>query len=183
MEMPDGSIRRIPIPDMPPVILSFIFPPPEILFGLPPSDEPVAGQINISNISAKAEQRFSEISRQGRVRLNPKGFGAMPFARFLAKMAHAFAVGEIGINGFHPTLCPIILEREPHFVFHYVGSGAGDEPASTRLHELSIRRQKQLLATPGGSVRDLFVVRIRLFARHGSPTHYIVVGEPTESPA
>src|SRR5215469_11268643 len=88
------GIFRSPI--CPRSILSFTFPPAGILFGLPPSDEPVAGQIVISNISAEAERRFSEISRQGRVRLNPKGFAALPFARFLAKVAHAYAVAELG---------------------------------------------------------------------------------------
>jgi hypothetical protein len=178
MEMPDGSIRNIPIPNMPPVILSFTFPPAGILFGLPPSDEPVSGQIVISNISAEAERRFSEISRQGRVRLNPKGFAASPFARFLAKVAHAYAVAELGMDGFYAALPPIILERDPHFVFHYVGSGGGDEPTSTRLHDLNLRRQWQLAAFSGRGSRELMVVRIRLFARHGLPTHYVVVGEP-----
>jgi hypothetical protein len=154
------------------------FPQRGILFGLPPSDEPVAGQIVISNISAEAERRFSEISRQGRVRLNPKGFAALPFARFLAKIAHAHTVAELGMDGFYAALPPIILERDPHFVFHYVGSGGGDEPTSTCLHDLNLRRQRQLAAFSGRGPRELLVVRIRLFARHGLPTHYVVVGEP-----
>jgi hypothetical protein len=35
-------------------------------------------------------------------------------------------------------------------------------------------RQKQYL----GGGRDLWMVKLRLFANTGAPTHYVVVGEP-----
>jgi len=174
MEIPDRPVQRIPIPDLPSTIVSFRFPPPGILFDLP-MNTTVGGQVVISHRSAaEADRKMREVSRQGKLRLNPKGFAAVPFAQFLAKIAHSYAVAELGLGGFAPMLGPVILERNPEHILHWVGSSTVDDGAGEVLHEISMARQKQYLA--GG--RDLWMVTLRLFANMGAPTHHVVVGEP-----
>jgi hypothetical protein len=173
MQMPDQTIQQIPIPDLPSTVVSFRFPPAGILFDLP-TNTTVGGQVVISHRSApEADRRMREVSRQGKLRLNPKGFGAVPFAQLLAKIAHSYAVGELGVAGFVPMLGPVILERNPEHILHWVGSNTLDEPAAKALHEIGMTRQKQYA---GG--REFWMVRLRLFANMGAPTHYVVVGEP-----
>jgi hypothetical protein len=71
-----------------------------------------------------------EARRQGKLRLNPRGFGAVPFAQLLAKIAHAYTVGELGVAGFVPMLGRVILERNPEHILHWVGSSTLDEPTA-----------------------------------------------------
>ena len=157
LEMPSQTVQQIPIPDLPSTIVSFRFPPAGILFNLPVNTR-VGGQVVISHRSAaEADRKMREVSRQGKLRLNPKAFGAVAFAQFLAKIAHSYAVAELGLGGFASMLGPVILERNPEHILHWVGSGTLDEPAGKVLHEIGMARQKQYL----GSSRDLWIVRLR----------------------
>jgi HNH endonuclease len=181
METTDGAKRDIPVSDLPPVIISFAFRPAGILLGLPPCDKPHDVELRLYYLAA-AKRGFSEIRQRhgdGRISLNSGEFDPISFARFLAKVAHAFAVGELGADGFRPMLRQLILGRQSQFAFHYIGGGTGDEPPSTRLHELSIGRRKQVLSV-GETAQDLLVVRLRFFARYGLPAYYAVVGEPSK---
>jgi hypothetical protein len=166
METPDLTIQQIPIPALPSAVLSFRFPPAGILFDLP-MNTTVGGQVVITHRSAReADRSMREVSRQGKLRLNPRGFGAVPFAQLLAKVAHSYAVGELGVAGLVPMLGPVIIGRNPRHILHWVGSGTLDEPAAKALHEIGMSRQRQYA---GG--REFWMVRLRLFANMGAPTH------------
>lgn len=98
------------------------------------------------------------------------------FARMIAKMAHAFAVAELGIQAFEPYLCEFIREGRG-FAASLVG-GLGSRPPSRAqdangCHELDLR----VVRNHG---RHLLLARIQLFAHLGMPIHQAVVGEVAE---
>lgn len=94
---------------------------------------------------------------------------ASEFFRLLAKVAHAFAVAELGPDAFEPSLIPLIRDGVTSNAMKYVGGMRQEEPPSTRLHELA-------LIPWSGHLRDIVTVKVRLLAAIGTPTYFIVVG-------
>lgn len=90
------------------------------------------------------------------------------FCQMLAKIGHAFAVGEIGIDAFHSFLIPHIIQSELGNCDKFIGGLKEDEAASDELHELSLVDTAE---------NNLVIVRIRLLAKLGTPTYYAVVGK------
>ena len=89
------------------------------------------------------------------------------FCQMLAKIGHSFAVGELGLDAFRPFLLPHIIGQDLDDRHRFIGSLPEDEVASNSLHELSITNTR---------LHDLVVVRIRLLAKLGTPTYFVVVG-------
>lgn len=96
-------------------------------------------------------------------------FIAPPFFRMLAKIAHAFAVAEMGVEVFQPFLVPIILRDETANSVQYIGGISGTEPAAEGLHELALVPQL-------GPSEDVVAVRVRLLAPLETPTYFVAVG-------
>jgi len=92
-----------------------------------------------------------------------------PFCLMLAKIAHAFAVAELGLDGFHPFLPDLIRARDLSNRARFIGGGRGDEPASEALHELNFD-------TTVSSNRNVIAVRVRLLGNLGTPTYHVAVG-------
>ena len=92
------------------------------------------------------------------------------FCQMLAKIAYSFAVGELGINAFHPFLIPYIIHTELGDCDKYIGGLGEDEVSSSMLHELSIINTVD---------NNYVIVRIRLLAKLGTPTYYAVAGTRT----
>ena len=92
------------------------------------------------------------------------------FCQMLAKIGHSFVVAEFGIDTFRPFLIPHILKSELADCDRFIGGLNQDEVPSNNLHELSIVNAEK---------DTLVIVRIRLLARLGTPTYYVVVGETT----
>lgn len=89
------------------------------------------------------------------------------FCQMLAKIAYSYAVGELGYGTFESYMLPGILRGELADCDLYIGSLEKDEPPSGSLHELSL----------GESIRsNRIVVRVRLLAKLGTPTYFVVVG-------
>ncbi len=89
------------------------------------------------------------------------------FCQMLAKIGHAFAVAELGVDSFRPFLIPYIVRSELADSDKFIGGRGEDEVISSELHELS------LISSPD---HEFVVVRIRLLARLGTPTYFLVVG-------
>jgi hypothetical protein len=89
------------------------------------------------------------------------------FCQMLAKVGHAFAVAELGVDSFRPFLIPHIVRSELADCDKFIGGWGEDEVVSSELHELSV---------VNGPDHDFVVVRIRLLARLGTPTYFVVVG-------
>jgi hypothetical protein len=155
--------REVPIYMLPGFIIMFHFRMPGALLNLPPSNE-LSGPIVLRPTNPDFKNSF-----KGRVSMT-KPFGAMAFGRLLAKIAHSYAVAELGWNAFTPVLPDIILGKGPLLMNSFVGSGIAIDGASEKLHEVSFADW------PAPAGKSLLVCKIRLFANLGMPTHYVVVG-------
>lgn len=104
-------------------------------------------------------------------------FDVDALARTLAKIAHAIAVGELGINAFEHWLPPYILGKDPALSY-LVGAAEGSLDLANELHEIKWTvgpRTDCHLVT-----RYLVTVNIRLFAQYGGPHAMVVVGKSSE---
>jgi hypothetical protein len=98
-------------------------------------------------------------------------FDAFAFARMLAKIAHSFAVAELGVSAFTPLGIDFMSGRANN-LSRFVGGHLTDEPRSTSLHFLRLRSHLNM------SLRQHFVVaHIRLFGCLGAPNYHVVAGE------
>ena len=89
------------------------------------------------------------------------------FCQMLAKIGYSFAVGELGVDAFEPLLIPHILHKKLDDCDRFIGSLSKEEKASNNLHEISIVDTEN---------EDLVTIRIRLLAKLGTPTYYVIVG-------
>ena len=87
--------------------------------------------------------------------------------RVLAKIAHSYAVAELGLGGFTPLLREFI-RGEGGDRFRYVGGEFKPGAPGAGLHEIGFEQ----------GVTGYLVVRIRLFASLGAPVYRVVVGLP-----
>lgn len=95
-------------------------------------------------------------------RVNP---GAI--ARMLAKIAHGYAISELGFDAFEWVVTPCIrLKEEAHM--NWIGGSAEVAPPTPHLHTIRWRIER--------ADRPLVVVDIRLFCFIGAPSYEIVVG-------
>ncbi len=92
-----------------------------------------------------------------------------PFCLTLAKIAHAFAVAELGMAQFTPFLTQMICAKDLSHSADFIGGGKGDEPPGNELHEIAF--DETICADP-----SIIVVRLRLFSILGTPTYHIAVG-------
>lgn len=91
------------------------------------------------------------------------------FCLMLAKIGHCFSIAEVRHGKFEPLLPDLILRRNLSNRANFIGGLAYDEIASGNLHELSLSNLQK--GNP-----NLISVRIRLLAKMGTPTYYVVTG-------
>lgn len=98
-----------------------------------------------------------------------------PYAlcKLLAKIAHSFAVSQIGLNSFKPFLPDVILGKNDNHAYFIGGDADPDEPPQpsqtpVQLHQLQFRKVD---GTP------YLLVTIQLFRFIGMPRYHVVVGE------
>jgi hypothetical protein len=102
--------------------------------------------------------------------IEPTGtFHAPEFFRMIAKIAHAFAIAEMGADSFAPFLKPIICGRDLSNCVQYIGGLQYTEPVAAAIHQLSF--DSHTCNRP-----DIVAVRIRLLAPLETPTYYVAVG-------
>jgi hypothetical protein len=93
------------------------------------------------------------------------------FCSLLAKIAVSYTVAERGITTYGSRLARIALAEEMRNCMHYIGSVVHDEPPSDVLHELSLRPHPRT-----GSI----LLRVRLLAKLGTPTYFVVLPFPDD---
>jgi hypothetical protein len=174
-----APIRKIPAPEAPAVAIFPLLLPPGILLGFPPSDQVTWHSWQFIDTSGQAATRQRKLKAAGlRGALAIAKIDVFAFMRVLAKVAHGFAVHNVGLGGFRPTLLPII-SGESNYVSHYVGgtfiSGPGPFPWPT----LSVPYQIIPFEVPIGGEQYLGA-RIRLFAtvRPLTPIYTVIFGQP-----
>lgn len=170
----DGRKVDLSVQECPGFLVSFLFEVPTALLGIAPTLEPFVGRIEIRKLLDFNERlnKLQEIYGQ-QVEVNfPVSGNSEEVGRLLAKIGHAYAAAELGINAFRPFLLEIIRGGDTYLLRHLVGSAAGpSEPAGDDLHEIEIVPPSLF-----GSGK-LVVVKIRLFANQEMGTHYVVAGE------
>jgi hypothetical protein len=159
----------------PGMLLMPVMPYPAALLGqsLPNvGDGPVSIRLAMRPMTPDIGERSATIMKKTGRRISiTKGIGAIECYRLIAKIAHAFAVAELGSNTFTPFLKNLILGEQPMFADHFVGSAMVNDAASRHLHELNFAPAVDQIFS------ELIVVRVRLFASLDMPTHYAVVGQ------
>ena len=99
--------------------------------------------------------------------LMPESKAEVPsFCSLLAKIAVSYAVAERGISLQQSKCAAIAVGEDMQNCLHYIGSLDKDEPPSSSLHELSIGRHSR---------PDSMLVRVRLLAKLGTPTYFVVL--------
>ncbi|PJG53748.1 hypothetical protein CVM73_18615 [Bradyrhizobium forestalis] len=101
-----------------------------------------------------------------------QSFTTEDLGRFLAKIAHSYAVAVRGLGSFVPFLTGAIRGARPMHLSHYIGKIDPSLPQSDYKH---------LHVLEDGFIRigyrQLLVVRVRLLAVDSYPAYEVVVGE------
>ncbi|MEI2455972.1 hypothetical protein [Lysobacter firmicutimachus] len=165
---PTGRKLTAPVRSLPFVYTTPLLDPPGILLGRPPCEE-WSGQFWIYRDGIEALSQVRDLHEGLRVAsINPLSFG-----RMLAKIAHSYAVAELGPAAFSPLVRELILGSTSTMT-HWVGAGTTDlvPSSATSLHEIR---------SGWGSIGDqsFAIVEIRLFAPLGTPTYMVVAGSRT----
>jgi hypothetical protein len=146
-------------------IVSPKFPePPGILVGRDPTANVEWGAwagINDEDVRKHIPQDKDVI---GLAPIEPETFG-----RFIAKVAHGYAVAEFGEGAFKPAL-KYWIRNKPMRMLQWIGGQRDEPPATEWLHDI----QWQIASTGD---KNFIVVNLRLFSCFGAPPYRIVVGE------
>jgi hypothetical protein len=98
------------------------------------------------------------------------------FLRLIAKIAHGFAVGALGLNAFSPMLTDIILGTE-NALHRYIGIGV-DLPNSS-LHRVRLTDGSALIPSANElsfSRAEVYIAYVQLFAQISAPVYEVIVG-------
>lgn len=173
----------VPIEEYPLGLMIPKFPSPELLRPHPLRKSP----INTWHLHPKGEfsDRLVQTKTGGMERLVQSGEWIVRgghtkddrYAGMLAKIAHSYAIGELGLGGF----VPLLWERgslEDKFSRHLLLGGIDPEladlPSDTR-HPLSLRLEEH-------SGTEFWIVYLRLFADLGWPAYRCIVGPKLGQP-
>jgi hypothetical protein len=146
--------------------ITYRFPPPGVLSGRDPS----------ANVKFTITALFAYEEARKYTAKDKEGFDLGPgqpdqLLQLLAKVAHGYAVAELGIGSFQPSLTKFIRGLFPFTAYHWIGSDPEVPPASSQsLHEIGLHIEQ---IGPAAYV----VVTFRLFSFLPTPQYRIVVGE------
>jgi hypothetical protein len=170
----DGYAEKVALSaaEHPSTLFLYQFGPPDFISGLPPV-ELIREAKPWSYIAHPKKDLENLFAKFGTSRIFLGEFNAGLFCRMLAKIAHAFAVADLGNGRFKPYLADLISGRT-NTPSYWVG-GSKELPARTQfLHQLSVEYIRKL---DDVADRLYLVVHIRLFANLGAPQYCVVVGE------
>ncbi len=173
--LPNGRHGRakVPISKFPAPLFMYKFEMANFLLGLPP-DVDKFDWVPVSIVSNEELDMLKEQYHwDGMLQ-----FRAQPveFARMLAKIAHSYAVAELGLETFRPLTLDIILGRTNNVSYLVGGSFEIPPPEPEGKHLLNITYQVETL-NDLEFVRAIIIVGIRLFASIETPAYHVVVGD------
>jgi hypothetical protein len=153
--------------EFPLVFLALKFSFPGLIIGRDPN----AGIDNevIGRISNEEVRKFAPGDKDG-FRIAPMNVDA--YCRMLAKIAHSYAVAELGPNSFRPVLREFIRGKILEQAWHWIGSDTAVPPAEQHLHDIQ-------WSAPTVNGINYVMVSLRLFSFIGSPRYHLIVGELT----
>jgi hypothetical protein len=161
---------KMAVHDHPGTIMGFHFDPPAVLFGVDPKLD-ITAQVTLTPVVPDFQERLKRMGRNGlKIQLGG-GISAETFARLLAKIAHAYAVAQFGLDGFIPCLPRSVIGDPPYTdLIRYVGSSMVQEGKAKERHQIWTSCREDVHGN------ELLVVYVRLFGDLGMPSHYVVVG-------
>jgi hypothetical protein len=108
-------------------------------------------------------------------------YNLIMLARMLAKVAHSFAVAEIGEENFLPYLKPIILGSDLSYVGSVIGqTKAFPENTPLEAHHIALRCLPGISGSPVDG--EWVTVGIKMFSGHSEVTYSVVAGKLTPTP-
>ena len=154
--------RDIPVTDYPVGLTLLIFEQPGILADRPPSVMLRATPWikTLAPIPSGAPQNAW---------VSAGGIQPLKFGKLLCKIAHGYAVAELGIGKFKPLALKVVMSELEEFT-HLVGSHSSIPPAADEMHGLRLAEVTHNSVTYAEA-------SIRLFSRLGTPIYRVVVGE------
>ena len=176
-ELRDGQPEKgsfVPVDEFPAALLGFRFAAPGLLRGQPPANDFDDAELVARFIGDDGQKGGASTGRKVKIGT----INQLTFARLLAKIGHAYAVAQLGINGFKPLLPDLILGKSTEASW-LVGGDASGIPLLDEEGLHSIHLQNCL----HDGVKYVLVA-IRLFAFAGMPRYHVVVGEalPDDDP-
>lgn len=171
----DLGSRMVPLGDAPLAISLWSSPPPQLFV------QPGAATISVGKPWIYVDREaLSHIVKRvsgetGAVNIAVKigEVNRVHYLRCLAKMAHAYAAAEMGLDAFDPLLIDLILCRRDD-VENFVGDFSDEGPfARDDAHTLQVSVGEP---TEGPYVGYL-IARIVLYPSLGSPAHAVILGK------
>jgi hypothetical protein len=160
-----GERVEVPIHEMPIAYIAMrFFGAPRILTGRAPTGD-IDGELWWC---MWPEQTALQKVARGTEGLHIGSLRPITFARFIAKVAHGYAVADVGLNTFDPLLLDLIAGRTEEISF-LIG---GDE-------DIPLPRNEQFVLQSGWVSLDnvtYLVVQLQLYANLGTPKYLVVVG-------
>ncbi|MCW0372160.1 hypothetical protein NB710_003097 [Xanthomonas sacchari] len=160
---PLGRKQEFDVETVPAVYIALTMPLPTIISGV--EDTP-ALEFQLWAWGSFDPRLFTEFQGGGSIHL--ASIHPESFLRMLAKIAHCFAIAELGVGSFAPLLLDIIKGKEL-LSNRLIGCWHEDVPPSDALHEIRVD-------WVDGEAGRILVCSLRLFCATGSPRYLIVVG-------
>lgn len=145
--------------------------PPGILLNKKPN-ETWAGAIDARVEAGDAKSVLATGSGRKPVRFHLNKVSPHLFARWLAKIAHGIAVGELGYGAFMPLL-PEFIRFGSQYPSYLVGCPSRNKPPPAS----GIVRVAPPIVETDTIDNEYLVVGLRFFAHLGTPDYKIVVGK------
>lgn len=127
--------QRVSLKDHPGIVRFVIFDPPGRVAGRPAVQETFSFRLTTARIFPDIDQRLARLGADGfedKVNVN-----AMSLARVIAKIAHAFAIAELGVDAFEKTyLNDLISDGAPDWTYWVGGYDRGRDVCAREIHEL-----------------------------------------------
>jgi hypothetical protein len=172
---PDGSISaydkigetQIPVGEFPFFLMTYKLPSLGIVIGRNP-DESINYEVVV--YCDPQEMKKSMAGDQSGFQIGSPDITS--FTRMLCKIAHAYAVAELGYWSFFPKLPRYIRGKALIHGWRWIGGDTANSPPEQHLHDI-----QWSVPTIDGVV--YVMVSLRLFSFVGSPRYHIIVGELT----
>ena len=113
---------------------------------------------------------FARLAKRGITSFHTPTFSLPDMCRFLAKIAHCYAVADLGLDIFTPTLTDLILGHSEEYAELIGGPKYQPTAGSHSLWELHH-------AFPFRDGKPVLVTRFRIFGAWDAPAYEIVAGE------
>jgi len=137
--------QKVSLKDHPGMVRFVIFDPPGRVAGRLPVQETYSFRLTTAQIFPDVDQRLARLGADGfedNVNVN-----AMALARVVAKIAHAFAIAELGVDAFEETyLNDLISDGAPDWTYWVGGHDRGRVVQARELHKLSFLRRGEDLS-------------------------------------